>query len=90
MKAKITIIIALLFSVVGIACPLCKEQQPKGFENITHGQGPEGNIDYIIMIVAIIIVGYTLIMSIKYLVRPKEKNQNHIKNIVLDEHNLTD
>lgn len=90
MKNKITIIIAFLISVASIACPLCESKQPKGFENITHGEGPQGNLDYIIMFSAIIIVGYTLIMSIKYLVKPKEKSVNHIKNIVLDDHKLTD
>jgi len=90
MKNKITLLIALLIGAIGMACPVCKEQQPEGFENITHGQGPEGNMDYIIMGVALLIVGYTLVMSIKYLVKPKERSQHHIKNIVLDKHNLTD
>ena len=70
-------------------CPMCKSNQPKGFENITHGEGPEGNLDYIIMYGAIVIVGYTLFMSIKYLANPKEKQASHIKNLVLDEHNRT-
>jgi hypothetical protein len=75
----------LFISLTGYAssaCDLCKAKQPKGFENITHGEGPEGNIDYIIMYGAILIVGYTLFMSIKYLVHPKEKMDSHIKNIV--------
>ncbi|WP_346882650.1 hypothetical protein [uncultured Algibacter sp.] len=70
-----------------MACPLCEKNQPKGFENITHGQGPEGNIDYVIMYSAILIVGYTLIMSLKYLIKPKERESSHIKNLVLNENN---
>jgi len=90
MKHKILIIVALLISSVSIACDLCKAKQPKGFENITHGQGPEGDLDYIIMFSAIVIVGYTLIMSIKYLVKPKEKSVDHIKNLVINEEKLSD
>ena len=75
-------------SNAGYACEVCKAKQPKGFENLTHGEGPQGNIDYLIMYSAILIVGYTLIMSVKYLINPKEKNQRHIKNIVLNESNF--
>jgi len=75
-------------SNAGYACEVCKAKQPKGFENLTHGEGPQGNIDYFIMYSAILIVGYTLIMSVKYLINPKEKNQRHIKNIVLNESNF--
>ncbi|WP_194850727.1 hypothetical protein [Nonlabens antarcticus] len=87
MKNKITLIVALLIGTIGMACPVCKEKQPAGFENITHGQGPEGNIDYIIMWSAIVIVGYTLIMSIKFLVKPKENQKDHIKNLVVEDQN---
>lgn len=84
---QILLLFTLLFfnskSHASIACDLCKAKQPKGFENITHGEGPEGNIDYIIMYSAILIVGYTLFMSIKYLANPKEKMEGHIKNIVI-------
>ena len=90
MKHKLLTILALLISAVSFACPVCESKQPKGFENITHGEGPDGDIDYIIMLTAVVIVGYTLIMSIKYLVKPKEKNENHIKNLVLNEENLSD
>lgn len=87
MKRRFITLIVLLLSIASIACPLCESKQPKGFENITHGQGPEGDFDYIIIYSAILIVGFTLIMSIKYLVKPKEKEKDHIKNIVLDEFN---
>lgn len=85
MKQLLLLFIILLLnskSHASTMCDLCKAKQPKGFENITHGEGPEGNIDYIIMYSAILIVGYTLFMSIKYLANPKEKKESHIKNIV--------
>ncbi len=67
-----------------LACDLCKKNQPKGLENITHGEGPSGNIDYIITWSAIVLVAITLFFSIKYLIRPKENRPDHIKNIVWD------
>lgn len=88
MKSKLILLSGLFISTISRACDVCKAKQPKGFENITHGEGPEGDIDYIIMFSAIIIVGYTLIMSVKYLIKPKEEHKNHIKNLVLDKHNF--
>ena len=90
MKNRLLIIIALLISNAGFACEVCKAKQPKGFENLTHGEGPQGNIDYIIMYSALIIVGYTLIMSVKHLVKPKENNLDHIKNLVLNDSNFSE
>jgi hypothetical protein len=90
MKNTLLTITAFLISAVCLACPVCKEKQPAGFENITHGSGPEGNWDYVIMYAAIVIVGYTLIMSIKYLIKPNETNKDHIKNLILDNQNLKD
>jgi len=90
MKNKIIILVVLLFNGITYACPLCKKNQPKGLEDVTHGQGPVGNLDYIIMYAAIIIVGYTLIMSVRYLISPKEKESSHIKNFVKDDYNIMD
>ncbi|HET8736514.1 MAG TPA: hypothetical protein VFM69_07935 [Pricia sp.] len=75
----------LAYRPVLLACDLCKENQPKGLENITHGEGPSGNIDYIITWSAVILVAITLFFSVKYLVRPKENDPDHIKNIVWDQ-----
>lgn len=66
------------------ACEVCKKNQPAGLENITHGAGPDGPGDYIISWIAVLVVGVTLFLSIKYLVSPKENSPNHIKNIVLE------
>ncbi len=67
------------------SCAVCKKNQPAGLEGITHGAGPEGTIDYIISWSAVIIVGVTLFLSIKYLVKPRESNADHIKNIILND-----
>jgi len=69
----------------GWACTVCKSNQPDGFENITHGEGPTGITDMLITWSAVIIVGITLFLSIKYLIKPEEHNSNHIKNIVVNE-----
>lgn len=85
MKNKILLIITSFFSVTAMACDLCKSNQPKGFEDITHGEGPTGDVDYIIMWSAIVIVSYTLIMSVKYLIKPNEREQDHIKNLIVED-----
>lgn len=68
-----------------LACDLCKKNQPKGFENITHGVGPTSSMDYIVSWTAVIIVLFTLAWSIKLLIRPKESDPGHIKNIILNQ-----
>lgn len=67
-----------------MACDVCQEQQPRILRNITHGAGPQGTTDFVIITVAAIIVGLTLIYSIKYLLKPGEKSPDHVKNIILD------
>lgn len=86
MKNKIMVVLlVLLHSPVFIwACEVCENNQPKILKGITHGQGPKGNLDYIITWSAVVIVSFTLFFSIKYLVNPKEKAAGHIKNITVD------
>jgi len=67
------------------ACEVCKSKQPKGLADITHGSGPGGNLDYIIVWGAAIIVTITLGMSLKFLIKPQENQPDHIKNSILDQ-----
>lgn len=69
-----------------LACELCKQNQPKVLENITHGTGPSGMLDYVITWSAAVLVVVTLILSLKFLIRPNESRADHIKNIVLNQH----
>lgn len=87
MKKRILLFTWLFFlgQYMSFACDLCKENQPKGFENITHGTGPSGDWDYYIIWGAVIIVAFTLFYSIKFLINPKENDPDHIKNIVRNE-----
>lgn len=87
MKKILSIFTIMVFlgNQLSWACDVCKKNQPAGFENITHGPDPSGTLDYIIIWVGIIIVAATLFLSLKYLIKPKESNPDHIKNIVKNE-----
>lgn len=82
-----TIFLCLLFFLgviqCGLACDVCQQNQPKVLQNITHGPGPSGTIDYVITWVAIVIVLITLWFSIKYLLHPQEQDPGHIKHQIL-------
>ncbi len=82
-KNLFAILLIIGFQYGSYACDLCKKNQPKMLENITHGTGPTGTIDYIITWSAVAIVSFTLFYSVKYLIKPKETNPEHVKNIVL-------
>lgn len=82
-------VISFLFFFAGVAsfaCEVCERNQPKPLKGITHGAGPSGGVDYFIAGVAVVTVGLSLFLAIKYLVRPKEGQPDHIKNIVLNEY----
>ncbi len=70
---------------VGIyACELCKENQPEFLQGVVHGVGPQGPLDYIIMWTAAVIVLVCFVLFAKVLIKPGEKNADHIKNIVVN------
>lgn len=77
--------ILLVASSSAFACEVCKRNQPKVLQEYTHGAGPGGTVDYLIMGSAILIVVVALGLSIKYLIKPNENNPDHIKNIVTNE-----
>ncbi|MFN4762922.1 hypothetical protein ACKGJN_07360 [Gillisia sp. Q332] len=84
-KTTLVTFIMLVAYQITFACEVCKNNQPKGLENITHGAGPTGTLDYIITWTAVVIVSVTLFYSVKYLVKPKENNPDHIKNSILND-----
>ncbi|HLU88886.1 MAG TPA: hypothetical protein VKZ51_03580 [Cyclobacteriaceae bacterium] len=87
MKAKALLILSLLLTWIStplLACEVCKSQQPKVTQNITHGAGPQGDTDFIIIAIAIAIVLLTLVFSIKFLWKPGEDSPRHIKRVVLN------
>lgn len=74
----------LLVVNFAFACDACKLQQPKVTRDFTHGVGPRGDFDWIIVAVIAVITILTFIYSLKFLVKPGEKDRNHIKNSILN------
>ncbi|MBI1286506.1 MAG: hypothetical protein GC178_02910 [Flavobacteriales bacterium] len=85
MKKPIVSLILFLSSATAFACEVCKRNQPRVLQEFTHGAGPDGTVDYLIMGSAILIVAVALGLAIKFLVKPNENNPEHIKNIVTNE-----
>jgi hypothetical protein len=83
-KYLLTIMGLLLVNVTLWACPVCEQQQPKITQGFTHGVGPQSNWDWVIISVIAAITLATFIFSIKYLIKPGEKNSNHIKASILN------
>ncbi|MBS1747830.1 MAG: hypothetical protein JST21_16825 [Bacteroidetes bacterium] len=85
MKKVLSGILFFLFgSYVSFACPVCERNQPAILKGITHGSGPDSQWDYLIVAIAVVIVLYTLFYSVKWLVRPGEKSESHIKRMILN------
>lgn len=84
MKTLLLLAVGVLASIPGWACELCQANQPKALRNITHGTGPQGDLDWIIIWSAVVIVGVTLFLSLKFLIKPREDRPGHIKNIVVE------
>lgn len=82
---KIFLTVFILFSALWlIACPVCERNQPKLLKGITHGAAPESKWDYLIVWITVAIVLVTLFFSIKWMIRPGEKSQSHIKRFILN------
>lgn len=82
---KTFLLLLLLTGFTGVhSCPGCERQQPAILRGITHGAGPRDNWDYLIVAVAAVIVVATLFFSVKWLLSPGEKEEKHIKRIVLN------
>lgn len=77
------LILFLLLHAQAIGCELCEAQQPKILRGITHGSGPQGNSDYVIVIVAALFVIITAVYAVKLLARPGERGPDHIKRRIL-------
>ena len=85
MKKVTATIVFFAASIYIYACPVCKRAKAKtAFGSISHGPGPGTTWDYIAVWVSIAAVLLTLIFTIKFLVKPNEKNSDHIKNSILN------
>ncbi len=83
-KHLLVLIVILLINAQVWACPVCEQQQPKITQGLTHGSGPQSNWDWVIIAVISAITLLTLVFSLKYLIKPGEKNKNHIKQFILN------
>ena len=79
---SILIMLMLWISGDALACEVCKKQQPKVLQGITHGAGPQSNWDYVLVSAVAILSIAALIYSIKCLVRPGESGDDHIKRVI--------
>ena len=84
MKQILLSLIMFTAYIQAYACPGCESQQPRILRGITHGGGPQSEWDYLIISVTIVIVLGTLFFSVKWLIKPGEKEDDHIKRIVLN------
>ncbi|MDQ2793626.1 MAG: hypothetical protein M3Y12_06410 [Bacteroidota bacterium] len=74
MKTRLLTLLATLFlTLPALACPVCEKNQPKGFANITHGVGPGGPFDYVMLYGSIAVVAVTFILFFRYLLRPDNR-----------------
>jgi hypothetical protein len=76
-------IVLLLAYASSSACPVCEKKQPKVLQGIAHGAGPESQWDYVIVWGIVAITVLTLFFAIKWLIKPGEKEENHIKRMFL-------
>ena len=83
MKKIIILLVLFLFVQNSLFAQLfCEKVSPVSAGDL---QNRNVLLDAIIIGIAVIIVLFTLIMSIKFIFKPGEKDPDHIKNIVRDE-----
>ncbi|GAB3299406.1 hypothetical protein GCM10027511_14620 [Hymenobacter humi] len=63
----------LLLALPALACPVCEKNQPKGFAGVTHGVGPGGAFDYVMLYGSIAVVVVTLMLFFRFLLRPDNR-----------------
>jgi len=85
MKKLLTIILFFIANNNLFACPVCDRNKANILQGISHGNNPDSNWDYVIVVALTIIVLLTLFYSVKLFVKPNETNTNHIKYSILNE-----
>ncbi|MBR9915578.1 MAG: hypothetical protein GYB32_12260 [Algicola sp.] len=85
-KRLLLISFLILYTKLSFACPVCDKNQPAVTRGWTHGIGPSGMVDWVIISVMVAITIFILLVSVKALVNPKENDKHHIKNSILDKH----
>lgn len=81
-------VILLVTFFVGNVMLFAQEMNHPGMEGHAHNASftkPDAFVANTIIWVSVGVVVVTLILTLKYLFKPKEDSPNHIKNIVLDD-----
>ncbi|MBD3749462.1 MAG: hypothetical protein IE931_08195 [Sphingobacteriales bacterium] len=83
---KVGILLLVLIYSTGLtfACEMCEKQKPKLLQGIGHGAGPDSNYDYLIIGITVLITVFSLFFAIKWIIKPGEKEQSHIKRVFLE------
>ncbi len=81
-KKYLLLLILAAINISAYCCPVCERSQPKLLRGILHGSGPQSNWEYISVWGMVVITLATLFYSVKWLVKPDENNNNHIKNSI--------
>ncbi|MDJ0367715.1 hypothetical protein QMK33_21425 [Hymenobacter sp. H14-R3] len=72
MKKNLLVFLGNLFIALPLwACPVCDKRQPKGFAGITHGVGPGGPFDYLMLYGSILVVLVTFGLFLRFLLLPE-------------------
>ncbi|TNE78871.1 MAG: hypothetical protein EP332_12860 [Bacteroidetes bacterium] len=87
MKVLFTLILLTLSALTSLACEVCEKRQPSLTKGITHGEGPQNNLDWYIVVSMCVITLLTLFYFIKYLIKPELKHQYPIKYKILHHEN---
>ena len=84
MKKLLLLLSFFVIDFACLACEVCKKQQPKVLRGIVHGAGPDSNWDYVVVWFMVLIVMVSLFYSIKWIINPGEKGEEHIKRSILN------
>jgi hypothetical protein len=84
-KNLFALLTLLLLTLPALACPVCEKKQPKGFAGITHGVGPGGLFDYVMLYGSIGVVVVTFALFFFYLARP-DRRRNQVRRQQLSFH----
>ncbi|MFP3834590.1 hypothetical protein SAMN05421594_2683 [Chryseobacterium oleae] len=80
-------VILILWTSYAMGCDACQLRQPEVTKDLTHGTGPESDWDWFIVGIVILITVLAFIFSVKYLIKPDEKDLRHIKYSVFSDEN---
>jgi hypothetical protein len=83
-KSVCLLLLCSLYRVNAFSCDACQKQQPAITRNVSHGGTPDSQWDYLIVSIAAVSVLLTLFYSIKWLIRPGERSDKHIKNLIIN------